>query len=238
MSKNKKSSLLYIALGAVVAIGAIMGASRLFFRGEAVDSSEVGGSVEEDSSDLNNESTGGDNEVDRSKLGVSALQAGINVEGYELMLAYEDADKILKICRSAMEKSDSTVFEPGYTYYHCSSFFKYADPDMVQSGYANLVVFYDYSENPEDDVLLIEFDGEAIVTVRKTGIFGQATGFILPENEKSGEGMFYDGYPSSTKLVYGVRSDKNEEDIVSDYNNDGIVCMPDEIVELVRLVER
>ena len=231
MAKNKKASWLFITLGAVVALGAIMAASRLFFNDEAVDRSELGSSVEGDKSDLNNESAGGNNEVDRSKLGVSALQAGINVEGYEIMLAYEDADKILGLCRSAIENSDSTVFEPGYTY-ECDIIYI---PRVECGDYDVLAMFYDCSENPEDDVLFVLWNWEAIVTVKQSGIFGKATGFHIHSEEASQEEMYFSEW-NSTKLTYGARDLSNGDDMILDSINDGLVCMPDEIIDLVRLV--
>ncbi len=218
----KKASWLFIALGVVVALGAVMGASRLFFSGELVDSSNAGCNVESNSS-------GGS--VDRSKLGVSPLQEGVNVEGYELMLAYDDAEKILGLCRSAIENSDSNVFEPGYTYM-CDLVYV---PSVENGDYDVLQMFYDCSENPEDDVLFVLWNFEAIVTVKQSGIFGKATGFHIHCEESSQEDMYFSEW-NSTKLTYGKRDLSNEDDMILDSINDGIVCMPDEIIDLVRLV--
>ena len=202
---KKKTSWLYIALGAVIGVGAIMGVSRLIAKDEGVD---------------------------RSELGVNIQTAGVNVEGYELMLAYDDADKILDICRSAMEDSDFSEIEPGYTYM-CDETY-----GGIDNGYIDLVIFYDYAENAEDDALCIlaltetetGTETKTIITVNKSEISGQTERYILSNPIYPGEGLLWQGV-SSEKIAFGARD--SSENLGYSVTN---AYMPKEIIKLVRLV--
>lgn len=205
---KKKLSWLYIALGTVVGLGAIMGASRLFSKDEGVD---------------------------RSELGINIQKEDVNVAGYELMLAYDDADKILDICRSAMEDSNRPWLEQDYTYMYIA---EYADVDYMNTK-GSILIVYDYAKNAKDDALSVLFMGddgvnaETILTVDKSGISGQATGFTLPTSTDLGEG-FYFHCATSYKFVYGAQDIRDEEGYIADHEAN--VYMPKEIVKLVRLV--
>ena len=231
--KTKIAELLGVALGAIIAFGAVMGASRPFSGGEPVDSSNAGSNVETESSSGLNSSNGanssgganGGNVEAGERLGISPLQEGVNVEGYELMLAYDNADDFLDACRLAMENSDTNVFEPGYTYL-CDILYEHGD----DSGRCkSMFVCYDYSQNVEDDVLVLQWGGESIMTVKRTGIFG---GTHCMSSEKP---LFYSERYSS-KAILGTRDWSNEGDIITDSINDGVDCMPEAIIYLVRLV--
>ena len=208
MAKTKKKlSWVYIAIGAVVGVGAIMGASRLFSK---------------------------DEEVDRSELGIHLQVEGVNVAGYELMLAYDDADKILDICRSAMEDSNRPWLEQDYTYmYHA----RYVDVNYEQDQ-GLIYIVYDYAKDAKDDALIVLFEApdenmETILTVDKSGISGQTTGFTLPTSTDLGEGFYFND-AISYQFVYGSRDIRDEESYINDHEAN--VYMPKEIVKLVRLV--
>lgn len=208
MAKTKqKTSWLYIALGVVVGLGAIMGAVRLFSKDEGVD---------------------------RSELGVNMQTAGVNVEGYELMLAYDDADKILDICRSAMEDLDSEKIQPGHSYQ-----FDVEYGSSVSEMGLVVSLAYDYGHTAEDDKLVVlvisnpeETDiPETIITVDKSGISGQPTGYVLSNSIDPGAGLWVYS-TESYKVVFGDRNRSHNFIDCGEANT----YMPKEIVKLVRLV--
>ncbi len=199
--KTKKASWLYIALGAVVGLGAVMGVSRLL-------------------SD------------DKSEVGVDLKNWEVDVQGYELVLTEEDPDKILEICRSAMDNSDFRWIEKGYTYDFMASYSLCCDG---QCTFGEIIeIFYDYSENAEDDKFIISVDGREIVTVDQLGISKNDYTMQTATNEND-QLLLADW--SEYKVVYGHRDALNEDEdggYVDGYSGWGY--LPDEIVNLVRLV--
>ena len=204
--KTKKASLLYIALGAVVGLGAVMGISRLF------------------------------SQADRSELGTDLKDYETNVAGYEIMLAYDDAEKILEICRSAMEDSDLRAVEPGYTYAAVSDYVYYSEEELaVTMDSISIALVYDYSEAPEEDALWVYeclngFASKMLFKVDQSGISGE--GYIFG-SDNTGMGLVQNNV-TSYKLEYGGREYLNEEISEEYFGNTFLV--PDEIINLVRLV--
>lgn len=198
--KTKKASWLYIALGAVVGVGAVMGVSRL----------------------LTN---------DRSNLGTTLndIETDVNLEGYEIMLAYDDADKILEICRSAMEASDYRSVEIGYTYAAVATY-TFCDDKQCRLEGVTIEMFYDYSENSEDDVLAVNINGTTVFKVDQSGILSKD--YVCPDDSND-EMKLIQSNITSYKLEYGEREYLNE-DVSEDMSTPDL--LPDEIINLVRLV--
>lgn len=207
--KTKKANWLYIALGAVVGVGAVMGVSRL----------------------LTN---------DRSNLGTTLTDTRMesNVEGYELMLAYDDADKILDICHSAMEDSNIRAVEIGYSYAIESNYAFVDENGDVEKAHEgpDIVLCYDYAENADDGVLIVYLYngagniGKTLFKVDQSGISGE--GYVFGTDEEPGmvlNNINVCGY----KMALGERD--CYKDVSELYSED---ILPDEIINLVRLVER
>ena len=214
--KMKKISWLYIALGAVVGLGALMGVSRLFFKDEGVD---------------------------RSELGVNIKKYETNVEGYEIMLAYDDAEKILNICRTAMEDSTLSLIETGYTY-EFKAHYVTTNEGSVEDYYISIA--YDYSENPENDQFTVVYinseDENLTIYARGKKIYRDEQKMILPRftNYEENDVGLYLADTNSYKLGFGYNTTgATDEDVLYDEQNSTyhLTCMPDEIINLVRLVD-
>ncbi len=169
---------------------------------------------------------------DKSQDWVDLKNLEADVQGYELVLTEEDPDKILEICRSAMDDSDYRWIEKGYTYDFMVSYSFCSDNKRTPG--ETIEIFYDYSENAEDDKFIISVDGREIVTVDQLGISKEDYTMQTATNEND-QLILVDW--SEYKVVYGRRDALNEEEgggYVEGYS--GVGYLPDEIINLVRLV--
>ena len=202
--KAKKANVLYIALGAVVGLGAIMGIGRA----------------------LSN---------DKSQDWVDLKKQETDVQGYELVLTEEDPDKILEICRTAMDNSDYRWIEEGYTY---DVMVDYMFCDASEGGKCSgngvtIEIFYDYSENAEDDKFIVWVNGSEIITVDQSGI--EKEDYTMPTSEEENMELEQVNY-CDYKVVYGHRDALNEEEGGGYVDSSATNRIPDEISNLVRLV--
>ena len=199
--KAKKANVLYIALGAVVGLGAIMGIGRA----------------------LSN---------DKSQNWVDLKNEETDVQGYELVLTEEDPDKILEICRTAMDNSDYRWIEKDYTYVFMSEYYFF---DTIGSGingsFVWISIFYDYSENAEDDKFIVSVNENEIITVNQSGI--EKEDYTMPTSKEENMALMNLNY-EDYKVIYGRRDAATEEG--GSYIDSGFNMIPDEIINLVRLV--